>query len=260
LSNKHQDDIPFRENILRASKNNFTRVILALDLQGASPSKLLRTGKNLIEITAPYICAVKLGRPTILNLGTERTRSLIKASHANDLPCIIDDKLGDIDETNSAICQAYFSMGFDGIIVNPIAGWKGGLEPVFRIAQREGKGVIVLVYMSHPGASDDFGQLVLRNPRGRPTPQYEIFAERAEEWGADGAIVGATRPEIVRKVRSKLGDGIRIYSPGIGAQGGRVVQASHAGSDFFIIGRSITRASNPEKAAQNFARQSMTEP
>ncbi len=260
MRNRPHNNIPFRENILRASKNNFSRVILALDLQGAPSSKLLRMGKSLIETTAPYLCAIKLGRPTVLNLGMEKTRLLIKASHDNDLPCIIDDKLGDIDETNSAIAQAYFGMGFDGIIVNPIAGWKGGLEPVFKMARKEGKGVIVLVYMSHPGAKDDFGQLVLQNPRREPRPQYEIFAERAEEWGADGAVVGATRPEIVKKVRSKMSDGVRIYSPGVGTQGGKVLQASRAGSDFFIIGRSITRASDPEKTALDFARQSMAEP
>ena len=258
MRNQPHNGTSFRENILQSSKNNFTRVILALDLQGASSSKLLRIGKDLVEKTAPYICAVKLGRPTILNLGMERTRALIKSSHGDDLPCIIDDKLGDIDEVNSAVCQAYFNLGFDGIIVNPIAGWKGGLEPVFKIAQKAGRGVIVLVYMSHPGASDDFGQLVLRNSHRKPRPQYEIFAERAEEWGADGAVVGATRPEIVRKVRSKLSNGIAIYSPGIGTQGGKVLQASRAGSDFFIIGRSITKAADPEKATQNFARQSMS--
>jgi len=260
LRKRSENNIPFRENILRASKNNFSRVILALDLQGAPSRKLLRTGKNLIERTAPYLCAVKLGRPTVLNLGTEKTRLLVKCSHDNDLPCIIDDKLGDIDETNSAVSRAYFDMGFDGIIVNPIAGWKGGLEPVFKIAQKEGKGVIVLVYMSHPGASDEFGQFVVRSPRGKPRRQYEIFAQRAEEWGADGAVVGATRPEIVKNVRSKLSNGVRIYSPGIGKQGGKVLRASRAGSDFFIIGRSITRASDPEKAAHSFARQSMAEP
>ena len=260
MRNRPQDDTPFRENILLSSKNNFSKVVVALDLQGESSSKLLRIGKDLIDRTAPYVCAVKLGRPTVLNLGMEKTRVLIKTGHDSDLPVIIDDKLGDIDETNSAIAQAYFRIGFDGIIVNPIVGWKGGLEPVFRIAQKEGKGVIVLVYMSNPGASDDFGQLVLQSPQSKPRPQYEIFAERAQQWGADGAVVGATRPQIVKKVRSKLSDGVRIYSPGIGTQGGKVLQASRAGSDFFIIGRSITRAADPERAAHNFARQSTIEP
>lgn len=249
---------PFRENILRTSKNNFSRVILAIDLQGPGSSKLLKEGKNLLEKTAPYVCAVKVGRPTVLNLGTEKTRLLVKEIHDNELPSIIDDKLGDIGEVNSAICEAYFGMGFDGIIVNPIAGWKGGLEPVFKVARNTGKGVIVLVYMSHPGADEEFGQLVLSNGRSKPRPQYEIFAEKAVKWGADGAVVGATRPEIVRKVRSKLNDGIGIYSPGIGTQGGKVVEASRAGSDFFIVGRSITKVSNPEKAAHSFARQSVS--
>ena len=252
-------DSRFRKNILTASKNNFSRIILALDLQGSSQTQLLRTGKSLIENTASYICAIKLGRPTVLNLGMEKTRTLIAISHANELPCIIDDKLGDIDDVNLAISQAYFDLGFDCIIVNPIAGWKGGLEPVFKLAHKAGKGVIVLVYMSNPGATEAYGQLVLRSSHGKPRPQYEIFAEKADLWGADGAVVGGNRPEIVKKVREKLHNGIDIYSPGIGAQGGKVLRASDAGSDFFIIGRSITRSRNPEHAVQNFARQSVSQ-
>ncbi len=258
MRERGQSNGTFRENILSASKNNFSRVILALDLQGSSQSQLLRDGKKLIEQTAPYVCAVKLGRPTVLNLGMKKTRSLIAASHANELPCIIDDKLGDIDEVNLAIAQAYFDLGFDGIIVNPIAGWKGGLEPVFTLAQKTGKGAIVLVYMSNPGASDSFGQLVLRNSHGKPRPQYEIFAEKAAQWGADGAVVGGNRPDIVKKVRAQLHNGIHIYSPGIGTQGGKVLRASNAGSDFFIIGRSITRSNDPERAVHIFARQSVS--
>ncbi len=256
---KHvNSDSTFRENILSASKNNFSRIVLALDLQGSSQRQLLRRGKKLIEETAPYVCAIKLGRPTVLNLGMEKTRTLIATSHANELPCIIDDKLGDIDDVSLAISQTYFALGFDGIIVNPIAGWKGGLEPVFKLARNAGKGVIVLVYMSNPGATEAFGQLVLRSSHGKPKPQYEIFAEKADLWGADGAVVGGNRPDIVKKVRAKLHNGIHIYSPGIGTQGGKVLRASKAGSDFFIIGRSITRSSDPERAVHNFARQSVS--
>jgi len=256
---KHvNSDSTFRENILSASKNNFSRIVLALDLQGSSQRQLLRRGKKLIEETAPYVCAIKLGRPTVLNLGMEKTRTLIATSHANELPCIIDDKLGDIDDVNLAISQTYFTLGFDGIIVNPIAGWKGGLEPVFKLARNGGKGVIVLVYMSNPGATEAFGQLVLRSSHGKPKPQYEIFAEKADLWGADGAVVGGNRPDIVKKVRAKLHNGIHIYSPGIGTQGGKVLRASKAGSDFFIIGRSITRSSDPERAVHTFARQSVS--
>ena len=247
----------FRETIQDASKNNFSRIILAVDLNKSGLGEGLRNARSLLEKTAPYICAVKLGRQTVLNLGTERTRTLIKNAHANELPCIIDDKLNDIDETNKAITEAYFRLGFDGIIVNPFVGWKGGLQPVFKLARDSGKGVIVLVYMSHPGAAESYGQLVLNGHNKRPRPQFELFAEKAGLWKADGAVVGATKPEIIKKVRANLKDGVRIYSPGIGAQGGEIPYASKAGTDFFIIGRSITTASDPEKAVQNYARQSM---
>jgi len=168
----------------------------------------------------------------------------------------MDDKLGDIDEVNAAITHAYFDLGFDGIIVNPMVGWTGGLEPVFKIAKKSGNGVIVLAYMSNQGATTGFGQLVLKTARGKPKPQYEIFAEKAEEWKADGVVVGATRPEIVRKVRLALTNGVDIYSPGIGAQGGKVRAASRAGSNFLIVGRSITDARDPESVAHSLARES----
>ncbi len=259
MKKDRKNESSFREAIQDASKNNFSRVVLALDLNRSGSGQSLRASKNLLEKTAPYICAVKLGRQTVLNLGTERTRSLIKNAHANDLPCIIDDKLNDIDETNRAIAEAYFGLGFDGIIVNPFAGWEGGLQPVFKLARDNGKGVIVLVYMSHPGAADSYGQLVLDGHNRRPRPQFELFAEKAGRWKADGIVVGATRPDIMRKVKSKLRDGVRIYSPGIGTQGGDISSASRAGADFFIIGRSITTASDPEKIVQNYARQSINE-
>ncbi len=249
--------VSFREAVQEASKNNFSRIVLALDLNRSSSGHVLQTAKSLLEKTSPYICAVKLGRQTVIDLGTERTRTLIKHAHANDLPCIIDDKTNDIDEINKSIAEAYFGMGFDGIIVNPFAGWKGGLEPVFKLAHDNGKGVIVLVYMSHPGAAESYGQLVLNGHNKRPRPQFQLFAEKAGLWKADGVVVGATRPEIVRKVKSKLRDGVRIYSPGIGTQGGDIPSALRAGTDFFIIGRSITTASDPEKTVHNYARQSM---
>ncbi|HET7405438.1 MAG TPA: orotidine 5'-phosphate decarboxylase / HUMPS family protein [Candidatus Bathyarchaeia archaeon] len=256
---KPSEHSSFRKRILQTSTNNFSRIILALDLQGSPPGRLLRFGRDLVERTAPYLCAVKIGRPTILNLGMDRTRRLLKSARALDLPSIIDDKLGDIDDVNSAITRAYFDLGFDGIIVNPIVGWVGGLEPVFKIAQKEGNGVIVLAYMSNPGAAAGFGQLVVKNSRGKPRPQYEIFAEKAEEWHADGVVVGATRPEIVRKVRSILTNGIDIYSPGIGTQGGKIRVASRAGSNFLIVGRSITKARDPETVSHSLARESTIE-
>ncbi len=249
----------FQENILKTSKANFSKIVLALNLEGSSPGRLLQEGKSLLEKTGPYLCGVRFGRQTVLNLGNDRTKSMIKEAHENDLCSIIDDKLNDIDQTNSAISQAYFNLGFDGIIVNPFVGWKGGLDSVFKLAHSHDKGIITLVYMSHPGASEGYGRLVVNGTGEKPRPFYQIFAENARIWGSDGVVVGATRPEIVKEVRTVLRESVQIYSPGIGVQGGSISPLLKAGSDFFIIGRSITTSPDPEKAAQNYARQSVND-
>jgi orotidine-5'-phosphate decarboxylase len=249
----------FQEKIVKSSKLNFSRVVLALNLEGSSSSRLFQQGKSLLEKTGSYICAIRFGRQTVLNLGLEKTRTIIREAHNSDLTCIIDDKLNDIDDTNSAISQAYFNLGFDGIIVNPFVGWKGGLDAVFRLAHQQGKGIITLVYMSHPGASEGYGRIVVNGNGENPRPFYQIFAENARTWGSDGAVVGATRPDIVQEVREMLKEPVQIFSPGIGAQGGTIPSLSKAGSDFFIIGRSITTSRDPEKTAQEYASQSIYE-
>jgi len=88
-------------------------------------------------------------------------------------------------------------------------------------------------------------------------PQFEIFAEKAVEWKSDGAVVGATRPNVIRKTKEILGTSVPIFSPGVGTQGGEIARSLKAGTDYFIIGRSITKAKTPGKAAAEFAKASV---
>ena len=70
------------------------------------------------------------------------------------------------------------------------------------------------------------------------------------EWGADGAVVGATIPEKIKEIHKILRDKIPIYSPGIGAQGGKAISALNSGASYLIVGRSITLAKNPNKTVK----------
>ncbi|MEM3166653.1 MAG: orotidine 5'-phosphate decarboxylase / HUMPS family protein, partial [Candidatus Methanomethylicia archaeon] len=83
-------------------------------------------------------------------------------------------------------------------------------------------------------------------------PLYKIFAERALKWGADGVIVGGTYPEKIREIKSILLGKIPIYTPGIGLQGGEIKACIDAGSEYFIVGRSIFQAEDPVEAARRF--------
>jgi orotidine-5'-phosphate decarboxylase len=246
----------YKEQIARASARRKTRLILAIDSEGAGIEELYRRTRRLLDQTLEHLCAVKLGRQTVLNLGTKHVHSLTRIIHDNGIPCIIDDKVNDIGETNRAIAYAYFRLGFDGLTANPFAGWRDGLQPLFQTAHSRGKGVILLGYMSHLGASEGYGQRVLPKGGGQPRLQYELFAQKALRWKADGIVVGATRPGIVREFKSILRGVVPIYSPGVGVQGGQLGEALRAGTDYFIVGRSITRDRTPEKAARGLAEKS----
>ena len=247
---------PFKDRILQSSRSKRSRIVLAIDVNDGRPEDLTDRATDLFEQTRRSICAVKFGRQTILKIGPERTTELLRKIHGNELPTIIDDKLNDIDETNAAITRTYRNLGFDAITVNPFTGWKGGLESTFKLAHEYGMGLLALVYMSHPGASEGYGQKIFSKSR-RIKLEFEIFAERAVEWGADGAVVGATRPNIVRRAKEILGTSVPIFSPGVGTQGGEIARSRKAGTDYFIIGRSITKAKNPEIAAGEFAKTSV---
>jgi len=49
----------------------------------------------------------------------------------------------------------------------------------------------------------------------------------------------------LREVHEILADRISIYSPGIGAQGGKIESALKAGARYLIVGRAITLSENP---------------
>ena len=162
----------------------------------------------------------------------------------------MDCKANDIGATNKVIAQYYYSAGFDAIIANPFVGWDEGLKPIFEIAKKMNRGVILLVYMSHKGAKEGYGQLVYNKGKKEKIAQYVSFARKALEWGADGAVVGATVPEKIKEIHKILGDKIPIYSPGIGAQGGKAISALNSGASYLIVGRSITLAKNPNETVK----------
>jgi len=203
-----------------------------------------------LEQVYPYVCAVKINNHLVLPLGLfDGVKGLVDKIHAKGLLAIMDAKINDIGNTNQIIADYYYAAGFDAIIANPFIGWEDGLKPLFETSRRQGKGVILLTYMSHKGAVEGYGQTVLDSVSGALVPQYLVFAQKNVMYQADGAVVGATVPEKIREIHQVLGDGVPIYSPGIGVQGGNAEAAINAGSNYLIVGREIVSAENPAEAA-----------
>jgi orotidine-5'-phosphate decarboxylase len=238
----------------QTSKKRESSIILAFDFPFEEPEnrdKLFTKAEHFLELVHPYFCAVKFNHHLILPLGLfDGVEKLVKKAHEFGLMTIMDCKVNDIGSTNQAIAEYYYAAGFDALIANPFIGWEEGLQPVFDVAKRLKRGVILLVYMSHKAAAEGYGQTIVDAETGNKMLQYGSFAKKALKYGADGAVVGATYPEKIREAYRILGERVPIYSPGIGAQGGTVRSALKAGARYLIVGREITLAEDPAEAAK----------
>ncbi len=181
-----------------------------------------------------------------------------------------DIKRGDIGSTAEAYAQGHFAIT-DAVTLHPylgadsIAPFLGPCHP-----DRGGKGVFVLVRTSNPGARD-FQDLQVGGE-----PLCDVVARAVTRWGSDlprsegyspvGAVVGATWPQELARLRALLPHAWLLL-PGVGAQGGKV-QDLAAAFDARGLGalvnqsRGVMQAFQPadadwldrlENAAQTFA-------
>lgn len=141
------------------------------------------------------------------------------------IPIILDAKRADIGSTNEGYVKFIFDyLEVDAVTVHPYLG-REALEPFL---ERKEKGILVLAKTSNPGAGE-FQDLILS---GRPL-YLHIAREVANKWNTNrnlGFVVGATAPEELSEIRSKVGD-MPILIPGIGQQRGDLQATLKAGLD-----------------------------
>lgn len=238
----------FRKALEKRTKSQRSRVIHALDIANTLPpdapqtqrDQLVEQACQLAQTIAPHVAAIKLNYPLVLATGVEVGHKIKQA--VPDVPIIADFKVADIDNTNAWISRHTFSAGFDAIIVHAFIG-RDAIQAVLDEARNfGGRGVILVVDMSHPGA------LQFINPLAHK------LSKLAVELGVTGVIAPGTRPDHVTQIRSWIGTNPLILTPGVGAQGGKPGSAIAAGADYEIIGRSIYQARNPVEAVQKFAK------
>ncbi|TFH21811.1 orotidine-5'-phosphate decarboxylase [Candidatus Bathyarchaeota archaeon] len=245
----------FNMKMQEAKKNKNSRLVLALDFPFEAPANrenILIKAQKVLKVVHPYVCAVKINHHLTLPLGTfEGVQQLVEQIRGQGMLAIMDAKVNDIGNTNQIIAEYYFAAGFDAIIANPFVGWEEGVKPLFESSKKLNRGVILLTYMSHKGASEGYGQTIIDPQTGEKTLQYISFARKALMWGADGVVVGATVPQKIAEVKQILNGKVDIYSPGVGAQGGAAATAIKAGASYLIVGREITNSNDPATAARS---------
>ena len=241
--------INFSTKLKNISEKKYTRVILSLDLN-CKNNELLKKSISLVRATANDICAVKINYHLLLPLSFNEIKKLISVIHKFNLLVIADLKLNDISSTYVIAIKHLWKMGFDAVIVNPFVGYSEGLESLLKNSKANNKGVIFLVYMSHVGAKEGYGLKIIKN--GRKKKLYVDFAERAKRWHADGIVIGATNPRLIKEIANITHNDIDIFTPGVGKQGGNEFQSIKSGANYIIVGRSIINSKNPSLSTSSF--------
>lgn len=190
-----------------------------------------------MRIVGPMVPAVKINIAYFekyLWEGIETYYNLITEADDLGLEIIGDVKRGDIGHTAEQYASAHLenpemagledTLAPDAITINCYTG-SDGIEPFAEMADKQGKGVFVLVRTSNPsaGAVQDFAD-------ADGVRMYEKIAEIvAESAGKEGRIgecgysnigmvVGGTSPEVTTALREKY-DNVWFLVPGYGSQG-----------------------------------------
>jgi orotidine-5'-phosphate decarboxylase len=136
-----------------------------------------------------------------------------------------DAKRGDIGTSSAHYAAGLLAEphGCDTLTVNGYLGGDG-LEPFQEVAEKEGKGLFVLVRTSNPGG-DAIQFLELKDGRTISEAVGDIVADLGSTCVGDsgysnvGMVVGATKPEDAAKLRERYPQQLFLV-PGFGAQGG----------------------------------------
>ncbi len=190
-----------------------------------------------MRIVAPMVPAVKINIAFFekyLWEGLETYYSLISEADELGLEIIGDVKRGDIGHTAAAYAAAHLenpelagledNLAPDAITVNGYTG-TDGIEPFADMADKQGKGIFVLVRTSNPSAAaiQDFtdadGQAMYEK-LAEVVAQIANKDERIGSYGYSnvGMVVGGTAPRVTTALRQKY-DKVWFLVPGYGSQG-----------------------------------------
>lgn len=201
---------------------------------GDTPEGVWKWSQAIVEAAAGKVAVVKPQVSLFERHGPEGMAALqaaAKAARAAGLIVLMDAKRGDIGTTAEGYAQAYLSPGApfegDALTVNPYMGLDT-LEPYAKLAKAHGKGVIVLVRTSNPGAADFQSRIMAGAPLYvRVAEALGPLTERLMSpcgWSSLMMVIGATAPEEARAVRA-LAPKALFLVPGYGAQGAGAAEA-----------------------------------
>lgn len=214
------------------------RVIVALDYADA------RDAVALAARLDPAQCRLKVGKELFTAAGPALVETLVQ----RDFAIFLDLKYHDIPNTVASACRAAAALGVWMLNVHAMGG-----RAMMRAAREalslhpQPPKLVAVTLLTSMGESDlaDIGL------NGHPPDVVLRLAHLAQDCGLDGVVCSAQEAQMLKQA---CGRDFCLVTPGIRpAQAGQDDQkrimtpeaAVASGADYLVIGRPITRASDP---------------
>ncbi len=221
------------------------KLIVALDVDA------LQKAKRLVDKLYPAIKIFKVGSELFTACGPEAV-DMINKKRAK---VFLDLKFHDIPNT---VAKAVVHAARLGVFMVNVHASGGG-----EMIKAAKKALIALPKNKRPillavTVLTSIDKVTLKSLGiNRPTiKQVCLLAKMAKAYGADGVVCS---PQEIKQVRRACGKNFIIVTPGVRPQGKALAdqkrvatpqEAIKQGADFIVVGRPITQAPNPKKAAE----------
>lgn len=224
------------------------KIIVALDIEDKVQLE------QLISQLSPKQCRLKVG----ITLFTAMGPQWIKALHANGFEVFLDLKFHDIPQQVHGACQSAAELGVWMINVHALGGLamlkaaKAAVDKASSNLKR--RPLLIGVTLLTSSGPEELKQLGIQ---GSVEESVMRLAHLCYEAGLDGVVCSAQETAMLKKAFGKdflcVTPGIRL--PDDDKQDQKRVttpeQAIAAGSDYLVIGRSVTHAGKPTAVLQH---------
>ncbi len=221
------------------------KLIIALDFDSYKPAI------TLVDQLDPSLCALKVGSEMFTLFGTDFVKDLV----SKKFNVFLDLKFHDIPNTVAHACKAAADLGVWMINVHASGG-----VPMMHAARNaltsygSSRPLLIAVTVLTSMSAADLIEIGIHEPLEQ---RVCVLAKLAQEAGLDGVVSSALE---VPAIKAACGDRFLTVTPGIRLTSDkhddqvRVMtpeRAIKAGSDFLVVGRPITQASNPAKVVHD---------
>lgn len=217
------------------------KILVALDYDNQQQAL------GLVDKLKPELCGLKVGKEMFTLFGPEFVKQLVEKG----FKVFLDLKFHDIPNTVAKACKAAAELGVWMINVHASGGSK--MMHAARQAIEECDNRPLLIAVTLLTSMDEVAYSEIGFKRDLPE-QVEHLASISKSAGLDGVVCSAWE---AKRLKEQLGQEFKLVTPGIRPPGSEIgdqsrimtpEQAVAAGSDFLVIGRPITKASDPLKA------------